>query len=181
MVVVFIMPEDSDGDGISDFNEDRDFNRDTDGDGTPDYLDLDSDNDNLTDAQEANYPMDLCSMPFEDCETEPNGIAEWIDATPCLDVEIPEGFSPNGDGTNDEWVFDVGDHFPNSRLIVFNRWGNKVFEATGPLFEWDGRASAGSYVVSGDQETLPAGTYFYILELNHGDVDPIQGFVYINK
>jgi gliding motility-associated-like protein len=181
MVVVFIMPEDSDGDGISDFNESRYAHRDTDQDGIPDYLDLDSDNDNLTDAQEANYPMDLCSMPFEDCETEPNGIAEWIDPVQCIDFVIPEAFSPNGDGINDEWTFDLGQQFFASRILVFNRWGNKVYEADGPVIAWDGRPNVGTIILGDQQGKLPTGTYFYIIEFQLEGMQDLSGFVYINR
>ena len=44
-----VAASDSDGDGISDADEGRAVRTDTDGDGIPDYLDLDSDNDTITD------------------------------------------------------------------------------------------------------------------------------------
>lgn len=50
---------------------------------------------------------------------------------------IPNAFSPNGDGNNDELRFEVFgvDQF---EWTVFSRWGEKVFESTHPDAAWDG-------------------------------------------
>jgi gliding motility-associated-like protein len=180
-ITIYTEPLDSDGDGLSDFWEYRDDNQDFDGDGTPDYMDLDSDNDNLTDEYESSCDNDLCEERLCDCPVDPNGIAEWVDRTACIDFEVPNGFSPNGDGNFDTWTFDVGDQFPNSTLHIYNRWGNKLLEFQGPVFEWDGRATGGTSVIGGSDDVLPVGTYFYVLDLGYEGTDPIQGFVYLNK
>ena len=42
---------------------------------------------------------------------------------------FPEGFSPNGDGTNDELdVLGLYDIFTDFKLLIYNRYGNLVFE-----------------------------------------------------
>jgi gliding motility-associated-like protein len=52
-------------------------------------------------------------------------------------VFIPSGFSPNGDGKND--VFQIrGSYIDELYLIIYNRWGEKVFETTDPQGAWDG-------------------------------------------
>ncbi|WP_421919910.1 Ig-like domain-containing protein [Marinifilum sp.] len=163
---------DSDNDGISDKDEAQIFDPctdepiDTDGDGIPDYLDSDSDNDGYPDSEEGD----------DDCDGD--GIPDYIDAyDDCGEyVSIPEGFSPNGDGTNDRFIIKGIKDFPNSRLMIFNRWGNKIFEATGYLNDWDGRAESSMKVGS---EVIPEGTYYYIIDLGNGE-KPIKGFVYIN-
>ncbi|NOU62088.1 Ig-like domain-containing protein, partial [Marinifilum caeruleilacunae] len=163
---------DSDNDGISDEIEAQitdpctDEPVDTDGDGTPDYLDTDSDNDGYPDEEEGD----------DDCDGD--GIADYIDSyDDCGEyVSIPEGFSPNGDGVNDRFVIKGIKDFPNSRLMIFNRWGNKIFEATGYLNDWDGRAESNMKVGS---EVIPEGTYYYIIDLGNGS-KVIKGFVYIN-
>ncbi len=66
---------------------------------------------------------------------------------------IPNVFTPNGDGVNDNLVFKNLHAFPDNRLVVLNRWGKTVFEKTGYQNDWNG----------GDQND---GTYFFILELN---------------
>ena len=64
---------------------------------------------------------------------------------------IPNVFTPNGDGVNDNLVFKNLHAFPDNRLVVLNRWGKTVFEKTGYQNDWNG----------GDQND---GTYFFILE-----------------
>ena len=50
---------------------------------------------------------------------------------------VPTGFSPNGDGEND--VFHVlNKNLAKLDLVVFNRWGEKVFETTDWTVGWDG-------------------------------------------
>ncbi len=53
-------------------------------------------------------------------------------------VFIPNVFTPNGDGQNDELkVFLNGSRYFD--LMIFNRWGEKVFESTEKTKGWDGR------------------------------------------
>ncbi len=50
---------------------------------------------------------------------------------------LPNAFSPNGDGVND--VFYVrGGPFAEMHLVIYNGWGEKIFESNDPLFGWDG-------------------------------------------
>ncbi len=50
---------------------------------------------------------------------------------------LPNAFSPNGDGVND--VFYVrGGPFAEMHLVIYNGWGEKIFESQDPLFGWDG-------------------------------------------
>src|SRR5699024_10441081 len=77
-----------------------------------------------------------------------------IDNTVC---NIPEGFSPNGDGINDS--FDLS--FMNVREFqVFSRYGNKVYNKSNYTNEWVGQSNNGN--------SLPNGTYFYTIETNSG-------------
>jgi gliding motility-associated-like protein len=90
---------------------------------------------------------------------------------------IPDGYSPNGDGVNDLFVIDGIDKYPENSFVVFNRWGNMVYEAKPYNNEWDGTSSKGLRV-GGDK--LPVGTYFYILDLGDGS-KVIKGNVYLKK
>jgi len=90
---------------------------------------------------------------------------------------IPDGFSPNGDGINDLFVIRGINYFPDNEFIIFNRWGNKVFEASSYQNTWDGRSTRGLRV-GGDE--LPIGTYFYLLDLGDGS-DIIKGTIYLNR
>ncbi len=63
---------------------------------------------------------------------------------------IPNSFSPNGDGIND-FFFAVGENVNDFELLIFNRWGEKIFEAQNFFEAWDGKfqnqkAEEGIYV-----------------------------------
>ena len=73
---------------------------------------------------------------------------------------IYNGFSPNGDGVNDTFKIDGLEAYESHKLMVFNRWGNKVMESENYNNDWDGWW---------DEKRLPFGTYFYVLELNNGE------------
>jgi len=58
----------------------------------------------------------------------------------CRDkIFIPSAFSPNADGENDVLYVRGIDCLENlSEFVIFNRWGEKVFETTNPANGWDG-------------------------------------------
>jgi len=93
------------------------------------------------------------------------------------DFFIPEGFSPNGDGTNDLFVIRGIMNYPNNTFVIFNRWGNKVYEASPYQNTWDGRSMFGLRI-GGDE--LPIGTYFYVLDLKDGS-SIFKGTIYLNR
>lgn len=89
-----------------------------------------------------------------------------------LDLEMPTGFSPNGDGQNDAFVVHGLESFPNNRMEVYNRWGNLVYDADGYMNGWRGTSDAGA--------ELPDGTYFVILTINDGAIK-LNGFVDLRR
>ncbi len=167
---------DSDNDGIPDkieAGEDRNNPVDTDNDGTPDYRDLDTDNDGLLDIDEYDNNNDGIA---DDCDTD--GTPDWRDPKPCVEDDeflIPDAFSPEGDNNNDLFEIKGLDKFPNNNIVIFNRWGNKVYEAEPYLNNWNGVSN--TEVTTGDGK-LPAGTYFYLLDLGN-DSDPLSGYIYM--
>lgn len=64
-------------------------------------------------------------------------------------AEVPNVITPNGDGVNDVLVIADAALHPNNKLIVLNRWGNVLFEASPYL---------NNYSPTG----LVDGTYFYL-------------------
>ena len=125
------------------------------------WSDEDCDNDGLSNAAEiaqASDPLDPCS-PIS-CE-----------------LNVPEGFSPNGDGVNDNYVVRGLQIFPDNKFTVFNRWGNLVFKAEPYRNDWDGTSSFGLNL-GGDK--LPTGVYYYILDLGDGS-KPLKGYIYLNR
>jgi len=73
---------------------------------------------------------------------------------PEVDIFIPEGFSPNGDGINDYFVIKHSDLLKINIEIV-NRWGNTVYKNTDYKNDWDGKG-IGNFL----GKDLPVGTYF---------------------
>jgi gliding motility-associated-like protein len=55
----------------------------------------------------------------------------------CGEMYIPNAFSPNSDGNNDV-LYVRGKCLKNMIFMVFNRWGEKVFESTNQADGWDG-------------------------------------------
>ncbi|MBK8566739.1 MAG: gliding motility-associated C-terminal domain-containing protein [Saprospiraceae bacterium] len=98
---------------------------------------------------------------YEICTVECPDLCDSATATIILELEEasddgPDGFTPNGDATNQTFVIpelEDSNAYPDNELTVFNRWGDVVFHAKPYNNQWDG----------GD---LPAGTYFYIIRLN---------------
>ena len=92
-----------------------------------------------------------------------------------LPLEMPEGFSPNGDGSNDGFVIHGIEAYPNNDLVIYNRWGNVVYEVSGYQNEWMGENTAG--------EALPDGTYFAILKVYASEerVITLKGYVDLRR
>jgi len=76
-------------------------------------------------------------------------------------LRIPNAISPNGDGENDTWQIDYLGDYPTNHVLVFNRWGNKVFETSGYSHstEWNGTANG---------QPVAVGTYYYVITLGNG-------------
>ncbi|RNC85151.1 MAG: gliding motility-associated C-terminal domain-containing protein [Winogradskyella sp.] len=89
---------------------------------------------------------------------------------------IPEGFSPSGDSIND-WFNIQGLYniFILHELKIYNRLGTLIFEGNNDK-PWDGITNRG--LNSG--KLVPVGTYYYILNLNDSDYEPVVGWVYVN-
>ena len=81
---------------------------------------------------------------------------------------VPNVITPNGDGNNDAFeVPCLADAYPNNELSIFNRRGDKVFEAKNYRNNWKGTYQGAA---------LPAGTYYYLLRLQPGDADCLEGY-----
>lgn len=94
----------------------------------------------------------------------------------CLTVEVPDAFSPNGDGVNDIFFIPNLTTYPNHSLKIFNRWGTQVFEAAPYQNDWDGRSQHAATI----GQELPVSTYYYILDLGNGE-EAFHGFVYLKR
>jgi len=72
------------------------------------------------------------------------------------DLQIPNVFTPNSDGSNDYFFIPNVEFYPNSTMVVYNRWGRKVYENGSYAGDWDG-------------ENCAAGVYYYVFTINMGD------------
>ncbi|MBK8416190.1 MAG: gliding motility-associated C-terminal domain-containing protein [Bacteroidetes bacterium] len=86
-------------------------------------------------------------------------------AVVCDSLFVPNGFSPNDDGTNDGFVIDGIENYPGNKLWVYNRWGNLIYKAKDYDNKWDGVANVSGIYMG---KKLPSGTYYFILDLNDG-------------
>ncbi len=75
------------------------------------------------------------------------------------DIIAPNSFTPNGDGINDVWNIKFLDSYPSATIEIFNRSGVRVFFSKRYGIPFDG-----SY----NNEQLPIGTYYYIINPNLG-------------
>ena len=69
-------------------------------------------------------------------------------------VFVPSAFSPNGDGYND-LVKVEGNNIESMLFIIYNRWGQKLFETTDQSIGWDGRHQG---------KILPPDVYGYYMQ-----------------
>lgn len=109
----------------------------------------------------------------------PSSSTEMVVVNDCTpeDLIIPTAFTPGSDGAHDTWeIVGLDNVYPNSRVSVYNRWGNKVFEhsasSANPYSNnmWDG-------TFNGQQ--LPVASYYYIIEPNDGSDEKFEGTVTI--
>jgi gliding motility-associated-like protein len=88
---------------------------------------------------------------------------------PDLDIKIPNVFSPNGDGINDQWNIQGLIGQDEALVEVFDRWGHVVHRSSGNYVPWDGNLKG---------KPLPVGTYYYLLRVAPGE-KVYSGWVYI--
>jgi gliding motility-associated-like protein len=88
------------------------------------------------------------------------------------DLIMPTGYSPNGDGANDNFFIQGLDAYPSNTFVVINRWGNVVYDRLNYRNDWNGENSS--------NEQLPNGTYFVILKVNDGE-RTLQGYVDLRR
>ncbi|NPA67308.1 MAG: gliding motility-associated C-terminal domain-containing protein, partial [Chlorobi bacterium] len=76
----------------------------------------------------------------------------------CEYYELPNVFTPNGDGVNDLFKPYPYKFVEKIDLTVYNRWGNEVFKTQDPDINWDGRD-----MTSG--KTVSDGVYYYVCDV----------------
>lgn len=80
-----------------------------------------------------------------------------IEITGAFTLYIPNAFTPNNDNKND-FFFANGYGITSIKTLIFNRWGNKIFESSSLNGKWNGQSLDGS--------PCPVGVYVYFIEVN---------------
>ncbi len=106
--------------------------------------------------------------------TDANGCAKTDSIVIALNLvcELPNAITPRQiDGSNDSWIIPQAYTNAGVHVQIYNRWGQKVWESTAYSngSGWNG--------TNQDGNDLPHGTYYYIIDLNDGNTDPIHGAV----
>jgi gliding motility-associated-like protein len=89
-------------------------------------------------------------------------------------LEVPNVFTPNADGINDAWEFNLGKGCTLSGVEVYDRWGLLIKNLelnTNNYVLWDGRTTSGI--------ACSEGVYYYTLtyKLVNGDTETKKGFI----
>lgn len=201
MPEVSLIGSDKDNDGLDDGYEgetviDIDVNDeiddpstalpDTDSDGIPDFRDSDDDDDGIETMDEdtngdGNYAND---------DANENGIPDYLDpdlgelTTDEEEVDVVNVITPNGDGVHDVLEIRGLSNYPNNTVRIYNRWGVMVFQTKG--YNTNGNVFDGTSqgrVTVGQDNKLPVGTYFYVIDYqdNGGSTKQLTGYIYINR
>jgi gliding motility-associated-like protein len=81
-------------------------------------------------------------------------------------LEIPNLFTPNNDNYNDLFTPIISKGIESMHTIIYNRWGDKVFDTNNLMIEWNGLDA-------------PDGVYYWVIFDIHGINKPIKGYVTI--
>jgi gliding motility-associated-like protein len=122
------------------------------------------------------FTYTVCSATCPDlCSTATVSIEiEAAEGSSLLDNQ-PNVITPNGDGLNEQLIFDLLEtgNYPDNDIIIFNRWGDVVYQAAPYMNDWAGEGKTAT--------ALPHGTYFYILRLDIAEGLILRGDVTIMK
>jgi gliding motility-associated-like protein len=86
------------------------------------------------------------------------------------ELMVPNAFSPNGDGLNDVFRLENFGYQDRNRFVIFNRWGQKIFQTQDISQGWDGTQNG---------KPVETGTYYYDirLEMRDGSIKVFRGDV----
>lgn len=89
-----------------------------------------------------------------------------------VDCEAPNLVTPNNDGFNDSFIVPCLVNHPGSSITIFNRWGDEVHRSDNYQNDW-----FGTY----ENELLPTGTYYYLLEVNNASGTVLNGYLFLQR
>lgn len=77
---------------------------------------------------------------------------------------VPNMFSPNGDGINDELELNYHGAYGNYEILIYDRWGQKLFATTDKQLWWNGKTAGG--------QDVPEGVYYLHVRILGDDAIP---------
>ncbi|TMU50817.1 Calx-beta domain-containing protein, partial [Flagellimonas algicola] len=101
------------------------------------------------------------------------------DCVPCGrdEIIVSKTVTANGDNINDMFTITGVEYCNYSfELMIFNRWGDKVYESKNYQNDWGGFAPSNAF---GNSGMLPSGTYYYIINVINTDIKPLNGYIYL--
>ncbi|MCM4168640.1 hypothetical protein DHD08_13205 [Arenibacter sp. H213] len=156
----------------------------TDGDNEVDFRDPDDDGDGiLTRDEDTNGDGNWANDDFNG-----DGIPDYLDPDIVVledGLEVFNVITPNNDGIHDVLTIKGVENYPNNTIKIYNRWGVLVYatKAYNNNSNYFDGTSKGRVTVDQDNK-LPVGTYFYILEYAQTDQSKpttLTGYIYINR
>jgi len=88
-----------------------------------------------------------------------------------LKVDVPNFFTPNGDGFNDTWSPKIFYHYPEADIKIYNRFGKLIASYRGIDPGWNGTYNG---------RPLEPDTYWYLIDLKNG-IKPFTGSITIKR
>ena len=180
--------KDTDEDGVVDEfdSENENPNNDQDGDG---FGNLDETLCGFDPLDPNSYPFDTDADGIVNClddDIDGDGILNDLDNAPELfnpdqlfeeglgivAPQIPELFSPNGDGINDTWKILNSERYPNITVSIFTRTGKSVFKMKNYNNSFDGNTNG---------SPLPEASYYYMIDVDSNGTIDFQGWLYITR
>lgn len=89
----------------------------------------------------------------------------------CKELNVPNVFTPNGDGINDLWMIPDTEILTSVKVCVFDRYGSLIYQCENTYKPWDGTFK---------NKVLPPGTYYYTITSPSLE-NPIAGAISIMK
>lgn len=105
-------------------------------------------------AQKGIYTVNLLTVSADGCR---DSLSADVEVTPTFTIYIPNAFTPNGNGVNDYFTA-KGAEITEFKMMIFDRWGELIFETSDLGTGWDGHAKNGSGIAEN-------GVYVYKIEV----------------
>ena len=127
-------------------------------------------------AMEGSHTVELVSRDTI-CDSTVTAEVEFESRNPEVALQMPNVFTPNNDGINDEFGptgQNLDDFFQEYSLKVFDRWGTQVYSTGDYQNYWQGRQNG---------EAVTTGVYYYILTYQNqcGVTKELKGFIHLNR